>query len=177
VAVGIVRVPQGFNIRKAFPGVNDSKQLSEEMRETIYMQMLARAAVGDIAFCVRFSGPQIIDRFGITRAVRRAVWSGVRKLAPDPSEARVLLDGLLHAPQEYEQETIIKGDALEPVISLASIAAKVERDALMKKIAQRYPQYFFEVHKGYGTKKHYEMIQKWGPTDIHRRTFLSLTMK
>ena len=97
-------------------------------------------------------------------------------LAPDPTEVRVLLDGLLHAPEEYEQETIIKGDALEPVISLASIAAKVRRDRLMKRLALAYPEYFFEVHKGYGTKKHYEALKKWGPSDIHRKTFLHLTI-
>ena len=172
VSVGVVRVPLNFDIRAAFPGVNDSKQLSENMRETIYKEMEARAKAGEISFCVRFAAASTIDKLGITRAVRKSVWSGVRMLAPDPTEVRVLLDGLLHAPEEYEQETIIKGDAKEPVISLASIAAKVRRDRLMKRLAFAYPEYFFEVHKGYGTKKHYEALKKWGPSDIHRLTFL-----
>ena len=175
VAVGVVKVPMGVDLRLLFPGVNDSKQISEYLRETIYKEMEARAKAGEISFCVRFIGAHTIDTIGISRAVRRGVWSGVRKLAPRPRGAKVLLDGLLHAPPEYKQETIIKGDALEPVISLASIAAKVRRDRLMKKLAVQYPEYLFEVHKGYGTKKHYEMLDIWGPSDIHRRSFLHLT--
>ena len=172
VSVGVVKVARGFDIRKAFPGVNDSKQLSETARETIYREMQSRQRAGDISFCVRLISADVIDTIGISKAVRRGVWSGVRKLAPEPKGVRVLLDGLLHAPEEYEQETIIKGDAKEPVISLASIAAKVTRDRLMKKLAEKYPNYFFEVHKGYGTKRHYEAIEKWGPSDIHRHSFL-----
>jgi ribonuclease HII len=172
VAVGIVSVPVHFNIRAAFPEVNDSKLLSESTRESIYKELEGRAAVGELSFCVRFAAASTIDKLGITRAVKRSVWSGVRKLAPDPGTARVLLDGLLYAPSEYAQETIVKGDALEPVISLASIVAKVRRDRFMKRIASEYPEYMFEIHKGYGTKKHYEMLMKFGPSDIHRRTFL-----
>jgi ribonuclease HII len=175
VAVGVVKVPVGMEIRSLFPGVNDSKQLTERVREDIYREMLGRRREGEMMFCVRFLSARTIDTIGITKAVKRGVWSGVRTLAPDPSQARVLLDGLLHAPPEYEQETIIKGDALEPVISLASIAAKVTRDRLMVRLAKEYPEYLFEVHKGYGTKKHYEAIEKWGISDIHRRSFLGLT--
>lgn len=172
VAVGVVRVAANFDIRAAFPGVNDSKQISESLRETIYKEMEVRAKAGEISFCVRLAHASTIDRVGITKAVKKSVWSGVRSLAPDPLATRVLLDGLLHAPDEYEQETIIKGDALLPVISLASIAAKVRRDRLMKRLALVYPEYLFEVHKGYGTKKHYEALKKWGPSDIHRLSFL-----
>lgn len=175
VAVGVVRVAANFDIRKAFPGVNDSKQLTENMRETIYKEMRGRQKAGDIQFCVRFSSASVIDTIGITKAVGRGVYAGVRKLAPEPAGIKVLLDGLLHAPEEYVQETIIKGDALEPVISLASIAAKVERDHMMYKFSMKYPQYLFELHKGYGTKKHYAALQKWGVSAIHRKTFLSLT--
>ena len=82
-----------------------------------------------------------------------------------------MLDGLLHAPEEYVQKTIIRGDVTEPIISLASIAAKVERDRLMKKLAKKYPQYGFEVHKGDGTKKHRQAIVRFGLCDIHRQTF------
>lgn len=175
VAVGLVKIPANFNVRREFRGVADSKQLSEEAREEIYLHMLARRRLGDIDFCVRYSSAQTIDKVGITRAVRRAMWGGIRKLSPDSLGVRVLLDGLLYAPEEYEQETIIKGDALVPVISLASIAAKVERDRLMKKLAKIYPGYFLDLHKGYGTKKHYEILKERGPTDIHRMTFLGLT--
>lgn len=172
VAVGVVKVATNLDIRAAFPGVNDSKQVSESLRETIYKEMEARAKAGEISFCVRLAHASTIDRIGITEAVKKSVWSGVRSLAPDATAARVLLDGLLHAPDEYEQETIIKGDAKEPVISLASIAAKVRRDRLMKRLALAYPEYLFEVHKGYGTKKHYEALKRLGPSDIHRLSFL-----
>ncbi len=175
VAVGVVKVRTRFDIKKAFPGVDDSKQLSEDVRESIYREMLVRKAAGDIDFCVRLVGASVIDEIGITRAVRRGVWGGVRVLAPQANDVFIKLDGLLHAPEAYAQETIIKGDALEPVISLASIAAKVRRDRLMKKLALLYPNYAFEVHKGYGTKKHYEAIEKWGISAIHRRSFLGLT--
>jgi ribonuclease HII len=172
VAVGVVKVAANFDLKRAFPDANDSKQLSEAMRETIYKELVARRSAGDIDFCVRFVGAKAIDTIGITRAVRRGVWSGVRALAPEHQNARVFLDGLLHAPQEYAQETIIKGDALLPIISLASIVAKVRRDRFMKQIADTYPQYAFEVHKGYGTRLHYEKLKQWGMCDIHRRSFL-----
>ncbi len=172
VAVGVVRVPENFDIKKNFPGVNDSKKLSEDVREELYKEMEGRKKVGEIDFCVRLSSAKVIDTKGITVAVRRGVWSGVRFLANDPVSVKVFLDGLLLAPPEYEQETIIKGDALVPVISLASVAAKVRRDRLMKRLALQYPEYAFEAHNGYGTKRHYEAIGKWGLTDIHRRSFL-----
>ena len=78
----------------------------------------------------------------------------------------------MRAPSEYSQETIIHGDALIPIISLASIAAKVSRDRLMLGLAKQYPEYAFEKHKGYGTKAHYEQLLKYGPCAIHRRSFL-----
>ena len=77
----------------------------------------------------------------------------------------------LKAPEEYTQKTIVRGDVTLPIISLASIAAKVERDRLMKKLAKKYPQYSFEVHKGYGTEKHRKAIKRFGLSKIHRRSF------
>jgi ribonuclease HII len=172
VAVGIVRVSANFDIRAAFPKVNDSKKISEKVREAIYREMQARAAAGEISFCVELIDAHIIDTIGISASVRQGVHAGVHKLSPEPAGTKVLLDGLLHAPDNYAQETIIKGDALEPVISLASIAAKVERDWLMKKLGREYPGYGFEQHKGYGTRAHYAAIKTLGISAIHRRTFL-----
>jgi len=166
-----VAVPARFNLMRAFPGLNDSKHLSAKKREEIYIEAVSRARAGDISFCVRFSGNAYIDRFGITRAVHRGVWSGIRSLAPDPADVKVFLDGLLKAPPEYKQETIIGGDVLVPVISLASVVAKVRRDRLMERMAQRYPEYFFEQHKGYGTTKHVAAINTFGLCDIHRRSY------
>lgn len=164
-------VPTGFNIKKAFPGINDSKQLTEKKREELYKIAVALKKAGTIDFCVRFASHTVIDDIGITKAVRKGIFSGIRSLAPKPKGIHVLLDGLLSAPEEYSQETIIKGDATEPIISLASIIAKVSRDRLMYRLAKKYPEYGFEIHKGYGTKKHREAIARVGISEVHRRTY------
>ncbi len=182
VAVGIVMVPARFNIRKAFPGVADSKKLTAAKREAIYTLLEQKAKESDqVRYMVVFASAKLIDEKGISYAVRQAVARGVRALAPvaarggrssvTAGDVRVLLDGLLHAPLQYEQSTIVRGDVSEPVISLASIVAKVRRDRLMSRLATRYPFYGFDVHKGYGTHAHYEAIQKHGTCAIHRRSF------
>lgn len=171
VAVGIVHAPAGFDIERNFPGVNDSKQLSEKERERIFGLLKAQDKVD---WCVRYASHGVIDTKGISYGVRAAIARGVRLLAPSPAGVRVLLDGSLHAPEEYMQETIIGGDASVPIISLASIAAKVSRDRLMRRLARTYPEYLFEQHKGYGTALHYQMLEKYGPCAIHRRTYLHL---
>lgn len=173
VAVGVVAVPGRFDIKRAFPGVDDSKKLSEAAREDIYKEMQRLKRQGTLRYIVGFSSAGYIDAHGITRAVRRGVWSGVRSVA-EPGSSFVKLDGLLKAPPEYKQETIIKGDSLEPVISLASVVAKVRRDRLMKRLALQYPHYGFEVHKGYGTLRHREAIEEFGLCDLHRRSFCHL---
>ncbi|MEK7144904.1 MAG: ribonuclease HII [Patescibacteria group bacterium] len=174
VAVGVVMVPEGFDVAKEFPGVADSKKLSEKRREGIFEMLEARVARGDTRFVVEFESAETIDNEGIAVAVRRALSRGVNALAPDAALVKVQLDGALRAPPEYSQETIINGDELVPLISLASIAAKVSRDRLMHVLAKEYPQYGFEQHKGYGTKLHYEMLQKHGLSVIHRRSFIHL---
>jgi ribonuclease HII len=85
----------------------------------------------------------------------------------------VVLDGRLHAPKEYRQQTIIHGDDLIPAISLAAVLAKVSRDHLMGRMAVRHPGYGFEEHKGYGTQAHRDALQKLGPCPIHRMSYLS----
>ncbi len=172
VALGIVAVPENFNIAKEFPGIADSKQLSETAREKMYTQLRKRGEAGDLNFCVHFASASVIDERGLTKAVAGAVARGVRFLAPNPREVRVYLDGLLRAPKEYKQQTIIGGDELLPIIALASIAAKVVRDRRMTAFAKLFPGYGFEEHKGYGTKQHYSALKRHGPCDIHRRSFL-----
>ena len=174
VSVGIVAVPEGFDVAREFPGVADSKKLSEKRREEIFTMLEARTARGDARFRVEFESAGDIDREGIAVVIRRAVARGVNALAPDAALGRIQLDGALRAPAEYAQETIVNGDELIPLISLASIAAKVVRDRLMVELAAEYPQYEFEKHKGYGTKTHYEMIEKHGLCVIHRRSFIHL---
>lgn len=171
VAVGIIVAPAHYDISKYFPGVADSKQLTEAKREEIYELLLRESKKGTVRFCVRFASAEVIDAIGISKAVRRALYSGVRTLAPEPACVRVLLDGSLYAPEEYTQETIIRGDASQPIISLASIVAKVRRDRLMRGFAKKYPEYAFDIHKGYGTRKHYTAIKKHGLCDIHRKSW------
>lgn len=172
VSVGVVAVQEGFDVAKEFPGVTDSKKLSEKRREKFFEMLESRAALGDVRFVVEFESAEVIDREGIVPAVHRALARGVNALAPNAELVTIKLDGSLHAPEEYVQETIIHGDALVPVISLASIAAKVSRDRLMLDLAKQYPEYGFAKHKGYGTRAHYDMLEKHGPSAIHRRSFL-----
>jgi ribonuclease HII len=173
VAVGVIVAPEDFDLLVAFPGLNDSKQLSEKKREELFSILCDFEKRGVVRYSVSFSSHAIIDRDGITRAVAGATARGIRSLVPEPSSCKVFLDGLLHAPPEYEQETVIHGDSLVPAIMLASVAAKVTRDHLMVHEATHYPSYGFERHKGYGTAEHVRAIRELGPTPIHRRTFLS----
>lgn len=172
VSVGVVAVPQGFDVLKELPAVRDSKQLSRQKREAIFIEVEKRASRGDLSFIVRFSDHEYIDAHGIVRATQSAVWSGVRALAA-PAHSTVLLDGLLNAPKGYTQRTFVGGDERVPVISLASILAKVTRDRLMEQLSLHYPEYGFEEHKGYGTLGHRQAIRRHGLSAIHRRSFCS----
>ncbi len=174
VSVGVVRVEEGFDVLAAFPGLNDSKKLTEKKREAIFTRLQEEIRAGNVNAVVYLTSAQKIDAEGIVPCVRAALYKGVRKLLPEPTRGKVYLDGSLHAPKEYEQETIIGGDGKIPAIMLASVAAKVTRDRLMKKLALEHPLYGFEVHKGYGTKKHYEALREHGPCELHRLTFLHL---
>jgi ribonuclease HII len=174
VAVGVVAAPEGFDIAKEFPGVADSKKLSPKKREEIFALLLERTVQGDVRFTVEFEDATSIDTNGIATAVRTAVNRGIYALHPDPESVRVLLDGLLKAPPEYIQETIVRGDESVPIISLASIAAKVTRDKFMTELSSEYPLYGFEGHKGYGTKAHYEALEKYGISPVHRHSFVHL---
>ena len=170
VSVGVVGVAPGFDVRHEFEGVNDSKLLTAIKREKLFDELERRSRQGDVRFVVNFSSHTYIDRFGITRAVRKAVWAGVRRIAV-PEEATVMLDGLLRAPKEYFQRTVIGGDLRVPVVSLASIAAKVVRDRLMQELSAKYPEYGFESHKGYATREHRMALLEHGLSDIHRVSY------
>jgi ribonuclease HII len=172
VAVGIIAAADKLDILAAFPGLNDSKQLSEKKREELFSMLEEQVEKGTISYRVEMSSAKQIDDEGITQTVRVGVWRGVRTLLPDPSEGKVFLDGLLKAPREYSQETVVRGDSLIPAIMLASVAAKVTRDRLMREIAERFPDYGFEKHKGYGTAAHYAAIATHGLCEEHRRSFL-----
>lgn len=184
VSVGVVAVSEGFDVVREFPGVADSKKLSEKNRERIFEALEARSVLGDVRFVVEFERADAIDKEGIAQVVRRAITRAVHTLVEkyrsqtsillEESHFHVLLDGALRAPPEYSQETIIGGDALVPIISLASIVAKVSRDRLMVELSKQHPQYGFEKHKGYGTKAHYDALKKHGLCVIHRRSFIHI---
>ena len=159
--------------KKLFRGVKESKQLSEMKREEWFEKILDAQKKDLIDFCVTFQSEKVIDTKGISFAIKKCLETSLNSLEIDPEKALVLLDGGLKAPIEYKhQKTIIKGDVKEMTIALASICAKVMRDRMMKKQAVKHPYYGFEIHKGYGTKRHYEMLHKYGLTALHRRSFL-----
>jgi ribonuclease HII len=171
VAVGVVCVPKGFDIREMLPGVADSKVLTEKKRDEIFEKVKILQQQKMLQYTVVFASAHTIDTKGITHAVQDSVYTGVRALAPEADGVHILLDGLLHAPARYSQQTIIRGDATEPIISLASIVAKVSRDRLMKNLGTQFPSYGFEKHKGYGTKAHKAAIERYGLCEEHRKTF------
>jgi len=171
VAVGLVYLPLDFNIREAFPGVADSKLLTEQKRDALFERLLIFHKRGILAYTVSLVSPEVIDTIGIVAAVEQGIVQGLRRLKAHPEDTFVQLDGLLHAPKRYSQQTIIKGDVTEPAISLASIAAKVTRDRRMCSLARLYPEYGFAMHKGYGTKMHRKALKRFGLSDIHRKSF------
>ena len=173
VAVGAVMVPIDFDW-SVLDGVRDSKKLSEKKREEFFARAGELQESGILRFSVSTSSAAYIDRYGIVPAIKRALAEALSRFEIEPAECRVLLDGSLRAPEEYiHQETIVRGDDTEPVISLASIMAKVTRDRLMKRLSPKYPAYDFHTHKGYGTVEHRKAIVRFGLSGIHRVSFCS----
>lgn len=170
--MGVIAVKEGYDILAAFPGLNDSKKLSEKKREALFVRLQEEMRSGNVRASVTLSSAAMIDGKGIAFAIQNSVSKGVTKLLPNPEEGKVYLDGSLKAPPEYRQETVIGGDATVPAIMLASIAAKVTRDRHLVKLDQEYPAYGFSGHKGYGTKAHIARIKELGPCPEHRRSFL-----
>lgn len=170
VAVGVVALPLAEESREGF---RDSKRLSQHKREFAYEEILERVGAGLMECSVAMTGPARIDRLGINTAVADAMQRALSRLSIKPEECLVLLDGGLRAPKKFRyQETIIKGDEKVYAIALASIAAKVQRDEKMRRIAFLYPEYGFDGHKGYGTHEHYRRIRQHGLSCWHRRSFL-----
>jgi len=169
-------VRQGTDVTTLFPhGVlRDSKKLSEKVRISIVEKLQPLVESSHIIFGMGELSAEEIDQYGLSYAIKEALRQSLSKVHHQgvPTSSFIFLDGSLHAEEKYEQETIIKGDEKIPSIALASIIAKVYRDTLMKKVADAYPHYGFENHVGYGTKAHYEALEKYGVTPFHRRSFL-----
>lgn len=175
VAVCAVMVETAYDIERNFPGLADSKLLTPDKREALFKVATAAVAYGDIRYAVAFEDAATIDLRGISVAVQEALNHCLRVLSPVKGATHIFLDGLLKAPAEYSQKTVVHGDALVPVISLASVIAKVSRDRLMQELDHEYPEYGFERHKGYGTRAHYAALAAHGPSPVHRKSFLGYT--
>ncbi len=147
----------------------DSKKLTEKRRKEIYEKILKDR---NIEFYHVFVSAKEIDKIGISEALRKSVESLLSNFDSKKGKLKVLLDGALSAPEKYDWESIKRGDEKFIEIALASVVAKVRRDSYMIKISNKYPEYGFEKHKGYGTKAHFDALRKLGASTEHRLSFL-----
>ena len=148
------------------PGLDDSKKLSDKKRRELYPIIKEEA----LAYGIAFADEKEIDEINILQATYLAMERAMEKLQVRPDFA--LIDGNRAKDFGIPLETVVHGDSLSASIAAASVLAKVTRDDLMLEMSKEYPQYAFDVHKGYGTKAHYAALQKYGPCPIHRITFL-----
>lgn len=180
VAVGLVALDreQVTDPATYFTGIRDSKKLTAKGRERWFKRLEEERDANKLFFATTLVSNKVIDKQGINAAIRYGIREGLVKINIAPDSCSVLLDGGLYAPDEYEnQQTIVKGDQSEALISLASIAAKVIRDRWVLELAKKYPQYGLEKHKGYGTTAHYAALTKHGPSPVHRLSFLGKSVK
>lgn len=161
-------------VMRSFCGIKDCKGLTRLQREKWLKEIKKMAESGRLEYAISSVAPFVVDRKGIAGSVRLGVKRVLQKLDKNPLSCRVLLDGSLKAPSKYIfQKTIIKGDEKERIISIASVIAKVWRDRKMIRLANKFPNYGFEEHAGYGTGAHMRAIRKLGMSPIHRRSFLT----
>ena len=162
VCAAAVILPPHYEI----PGLNDSKKLTDKRRREL-MPIIKEQA---LAYGIAFASEQEIDEINILQATFLAMERALQQLGQKPDLA--LIDGNRKKDFGVPVETVIKGDSRSANIAAASILAKVTRDDVMLEMAEKYPQYQFEVHKGYGTQKHYDALREFGPSPIHRMSFL-----
>lgn len=167
VAAAAVILPRGFII----PGLNDSKKLSEKKREELYDIIIENA----VSYAIELVDNTVIDEINILNAAQLAMRRSIEKLSPAPDLA--LVDGNVARNFPCKAVTVVKGDAKSPSIAAASILAKVTRDRLCIEHDALYPEYGIAKHKGYPTADHMEAVRKYGPSPIHRRSFLKFLDK
>lgn len=148
------------------PGLNDSKKLSDKQRRSLFPLIKEQA----LAYGISLVDQTQIDSINILQATFLAMKQAISQLAIKPELA--LVDGNRAIDFGVRVQTVVHGDSLSASIAAASILAKVTRDDLMLEMAEKFPQYGFDIHKGYGTKAHYAALEKYGPCEIHRMTFL-----
>ncbi len=162
VCAAAVILPKHLEI----PGLTDSKKLTDKKRRELFPLIQEQA----VAYGIGLASQEEIDEINILQATFLAMERALSQLNVRPD--MVLIDGNRERDFGVPVQTVIKGDSLSANIAAASILAKVTRDNLMMELAQQYPQYGFEIHKGYGTKAHYEALRQYGASPIHRRSFL-----
>ncbi|MBQ7938223.1 MAG: ribonuclease HII [Oscillospiraceae bacterium] len=163
VFAAAVILPEDYEIE----GLNDSKKLSEKKRDALFAEIIEHA----VAYSIQSVDHKTIDEINILEATMLAMKTSVENLSTKPDA--VYIDGnRVPKNMDIPTEFVIKGDATSASIAAASILAKVSRDRFMLEMDKKYPEYCFAKHKGYGTKLHYEKIREFGPSDIHRLTFL-----
>lgn len=162
VYAAAVILPEHLDI----PGLTDSKKLSDKKRRELFPLIQERA----VAYGIGFATEQEIDEINILQATFLAMRRALDQLTVRPELA--LIDGNRETDFGLPVKTVVKGDSLSANIAAASILAKVTRDNLMVEMAKQYPEYGFDIHKGYGTKAHYDALRQYGPCPIHRKTFL-----
>ena len=161
VFAAAVILPEGLIIK----GLDDSKKLSEKKREALFDVICEKA----VSYGIATADEKEIDQINILNAALLAMKRAVAKLTVAPDV--ILVDGNKTFETDIHIRSLVKGDSLSANIAAASILAKVSRDRFMAKLAERYPEYMFEKHKGYPTKLHYEMVDAHGLSDVHRKTF------
>ena len=162
VCAAAVILPRGLEI----PGLNDSKKLSEKKREALYDEICEKA----VAYGIAFSSVEEIESINILSAALLAMNRAIEQLGRPVDLA--LIDGNTTRDIRVPARSVVGGDAKCASIAAASILAKVTRDRLMLELAEQYPAYAFEKHKGYGTKAHYAALEAHGPSPVHRMSFL-----
>lgn len=162
VSAAAVILPKGFR----HDLLDDSKKLSEKKRDQVFEDLMND---GRIQWAHSFAEPEEIDRINILKATHAAMARAAAQL--NKESIYCLIDGLEVPNFPFPSEGIVKGDGKSMSIAAASVIAKVTRDRKMLEYAEKFPEYGFEKHKGYGTKFHLEALQKHGPTEIHRRSF------
>ncbi len=162
VYAAAVILPRGLTL----PYLNDSKKVTPRRREILFDQIREQA----IAYAIAWADEKEIDEINILNARMLAMDRAIKML--DPAADFALIDGNRNQGIELQNEMVVHGDARSASIAAASILAKVSRDRFMVELAEQYPQYAFEKHKGYPTKLHYERLRQYGPSPVHRKTFL-----
>ena len=162
VYAAAVILPRGLTL----PYLNDSKKVTPRRREILFDQIREQA----IAYAIAWADEKEIDAINILNARMLAMDRAIKMLNPAANFA--LIDGNRNQGIELQNEMVVHGDARSASIAAASILAKVSRDRFMVELAEQYPQYAFEKHKGYPTKLHYQLLRQYGPSPVHRKTFL-----